>query len=248
MSMTHSLVQAAHRLWRCAGIDFYRISPHTSPAIRLAMLAKLIDSTLLFDIGANEGQFAKEVLASGYRGRIVSVEPGKQAHQRLLANSAGHESWTVAAQCALGTEAGHAKLNIAGNSMSSSLRPMKEAHEDAAPEARYVATETVDVITLDALFASVACDDDQGIILKVDVQGHEAPVLSGGAGSLSRISAILMEMSLVELYEGQSLLADQLATLSKLGFGIWDLDRGFMDVRTGRLLQVDATFVRQGAC
>ena len=121
---------------------------------------------------------------------------------------------------------------------------MKAAHAEAAPSSRYVATEPVDVVMFDDLFDAFATFDDQGIVLKVDVQGHEAAVLSGAGGRLSRISAILMELSLAELYEGQSLLRDQLSSLEAMGFGLWDLDRGFMDSRSGRLLQVDATFVR----
>ncbi len=208
------------------------------------MLAHRLNSTLLFDVGANEGQFAEETLANGFPGRIISVEPGSVAHAKLRHRAASHPAWCVVDRCAMGERAGTATLNIAGNSVSSSLRPMKAAHAEAAPSSRYVATEMVEVVTFDGLFDSVATADDRGIVLKVDVQGHEAAVLSGAAGSLSRVSAILMELSLAELYEGQPLLGDQISVVEAMGFGLWDLDRGFMDSRSGRLLQVDATFVR----
>lgn len=233
-----------HAFFRCFGIDVFRVSPYTSPAIRLAMLADLIDSTLLFDVGANEGQFAFEAVASGYKGRVVSVEPSRKAHASLLKRAGKFGKWHVASRCALGAKSGQGTLNIAANSMSSSLRPMKALHAEAAPGAHYISAETVGVSTFDALFDSYASPDDRGIILKVDVQGHEDAVLAGADQSLSRVSAILMELSLVDLYEGQSLLPDHILALAAIGFKLWDLDRGFMDVRTGRLLQVDATFVR----
>lgn len=240
------IVAAAHRGFRSLGCDFYRISPYTSAARRLGLLAKRLESTLLFDIGANEGQFAVEAFAAGYPGRIVSLEPASKPHSILCRRAAGLPRWQVARRSAVGGQVGTATLHIAGNSVSSSLLPMKAAHADAAPSSRYVADETVDVLTCDMLFEEFARRDDRGIILKVDVQGHEAAVLSGAARSLPRVAAVLVELSLTELYEGQPLLRDQLAALEAMGFDLWDLDRGFMNPQTGQLLQVDATLVRRG--
>lgn len=239
-------IAAAHRAFRFLGCDFFRISSYTSPALRLALLAKRLESTLLFDIGANEGQFAAETLISGYPGRIVSVEPGSGPHAILCHRASKHPRWQVPQRCAIGERKGVATLHIAGNSVSSSLLPMTASHSDAAPSSRYVDSETVEVLTCDMLFDEYARPDDRGIILKVDVQGHEAAVLSGAARSLPRVAAVLVELSLTELYEGQPLLRDQLAALEAMGFDLWDLDRGFMNPQTGQLLQVDATLVRRG--
>lgn len=247
MSLRSTVSKALHHVLRCyGGVDFYRVSPYTSASRRLALLAERLSSTLMFDIGANEGQFAAETLASGYRGRIVSIEPGSSAHAVLCRQASSHSHWQAASRSAIGERRGVATLHVAGNSVSSSLRAMKDAHADAAPESRYVNTETVEVITCDDLFEEFARPDDRGIILKVDVQGHESAVLDGAVCNLPRVDAILMELSLTELYEGQRMLEDQLMILDQLGFGVWDLDRGFMDPRSGRLLQVDATFVRHG--
>ena len=47
---------------------------------------KVIDSlgiNVIFDIGANSGQFALEVLQNGFRGKIISFEPTSKIYEKL---------------------------------------------------------------------------------------------------------------------------------------------------------------------
>jgi hypothetical protein len=53
-----------------------------------------------------------------------------------------------------------------------------------------------------------------------------------------------LELSFVPLYEGQDLYAEMIAKVAALGFQIWGLSPAFVDSKSGRLLQVDATFFR----
>jgi hypothetical protein len=56
---------------------------------------------LVLDVGASIGQFAKEMFAGGYKGKIISFEPLSQAHGQLLAAARGNSGWEVAPRCAL---------------------------------------------------------------------------------------------------------------------------------------------------
>lgn len=229
------------------GCTIQRISAYSSPMIRLAMLLEGIRTKTVIDIGANEGQFATDLRAAGYRGRIVSVEPLAAAHAALAKTAARDGQWTVADRCAVGAAAGKATLHVAGNSVSSSLRAMTAAHLDAAAESQYIATEEVRVVTLADLIDRHAGAPDPAVFVKIDVQGHEGDVLDGASGRLDTIGGVQLELSLVELYAGQALMPAQIEFLAMHGLALWSLDRGFMDGKTGRLLQCDGTFVRESA-
>jgi FkbM family methyltransferase len=197
---------------------------------------------LVFDVGANTGQFAQQIRTAGFKGRVISFEPSSDAHRRLTDAAARDAAWTVHERCALGAEDGTATLNIAGNSVSSSLLDMTATHSAAAPGSAYVAQETTRVTTLDAV-APRYLAAARSPFLKIDTQGFEWEVLSGAARTLPAISGVLCELSLVTLYSGQHLWRETIDRLEKEGFTLWGLQPGFMD-QHGRNLQTDAIFFR----
>jgi hypothetical protein len=83
------------------------------------------------------------------------------------------------------------------------------------------------------------------VLLKLDVQGAESDVLDGTP--LDRITAIHLEHSLVELYDGSVTFDDLHARLRGAGFELVDVSPGFRDPRSSRLLQFDATYLRAEA-
>jgi hypothetical protein len=121
---------------------------------------------------------------------------------------------------------------------------MKEAHLSAAPESRYVATETVALERLDVLLPAIFSGAGP-IFLKIDTQGYEEEVLKGAAGILSRVVAIQMEISLVPLYQGAPTLVHIVSAMGDLGYHLFQVVPGFRDGATGQLLQLDGIFVRQ---
>jgi len=213
--------------------------------VRLSRLLAAIGTDLVIDVGANEGQFVAELREAGYRGRVVSIEPLAAAHDALCRNARFDREWKVLPRCALGSTPGTAVLRVAANSVSSSLRDMTEAHLAAASESRYRGTESVQVTTLDKIVAEYGGSDPSRIFVKMDVQGHESAVLEGAVDCLTAIGGLQLEMSLVELYSGQSLMFDQVPKLVESDFVLWSIDRGFMNGKTGRLLQCDVTFLRR---
>ena len=69
----------------------------------------------------------------------------------MLQSSAEDHLWDVYPRCALGDHDGEVEINIAGNSESSSILPMLEAHLSAAPESAYEGKEIAPIKTLDAV-------------------------------------------------------------------------------------------------
>jgi FkbM family methyltransferase len=197
------------------------------------------------DIGANNGQFAGQLLEKGYQGRIHCFEPLKDAHAVLAARFEGNERVAVMPRTALGAKSGTVQINVAGNSVSSSVRPMLSAHEDAAAKSAYVGTEDVAMTTFDTAFENRSETFSEGLLLKIDTQGHEAEVLAGAVQTLPQCKAVLIEMSTTPLYAGQALWDELHATLTGAGFQLWNLMPDFRDKRTGQLLQFDGLYLRK---
>lgn len=197
----------------------------------------------VLDIGANVGQFGLALRRAGFTGRIVSVEPLGTAYERLAHVAAADPAWTPQ-RAGVGAEAGVLTMHRSANSVSSSVLPILDRHVRAAPESAYVASEEVPGTTVDALVAQHQLRPESAL-LKIDVQGYELPVLQGAAATLDCFAAVRTEMSLVPLYDGQALLPEVLAELQGHGFHLWDLERGFVEPVTGRLLQADGVFFRR---
>jgi FkbM family methyltransferase len=198
---------------------------------------------LVFDVGANAGQFAQHIRASGFKGHIVSFEPLSDAHRKLCASAAHDPLWSVHERCALGDQDGVTALNIAGNSQSSSILPMTEIHSAAAPGSEYVGKETTPLVKLDSI-SNRYLVLGQRPFLKIDTQGFEWQILVGAQATLPLIRGVLCELSLVVLYEGQHLWREMIDRLEGIGFTLWGLQPGFMD-QHGRNLQTDAIFFRE---
>lgn len=199
------------------------------------------DINLVFDVGANEGQFVDELRASGYCERIVSFEPLAAAHSALTGRAKKDPAWVIADRTALGAHVGSIQINVSKNGVSSSILNMLPSHSEAAPQSTYVKTETVAINRLDDLCTLTPNDH---LLLKVDVQGYEKAVFDGGAKVLDSCRCVIVELSLVPLYEGQVLAKDIWDFLASQGFEPWSFEPGIRHPDTGRMLQLDGIFVR----
>ncbi len=239
MSIKHF---ARRCLWR-AGLDVRRFDPRVSEAQLVRQLfVHQID--VVFDVGANVGQFARKLRDAGFPGRIVSFEPSTAAHSALSKHARHDANWIIPPRMALGDHDGTIILNLAGNSASSSVLPMLPSHVRAAPESRYIGSESADLRTLDSVAAEFATDTER-IFLKLDVQGFEYKVLQGAERFLRRIAGIQLELSLVPLYDGEHLFHPMFHDFEARGYEMWHLFPGLVDLDTGRLLQLDAVLFRK---
>ena len=205
------------KLARSLGIDLKRYNIQTSEAAKMQRLLAYHNIDLVFDVGANVGQYAKSLRDLGYSGRIVSFEPLSSAYSQLKTASKKDLLWEIAPQTAIGNQEGEIIINIAGNSQSSSALPMLDAHVQSAPESAYSGSETVKLSRLDTLAKDYIKSETKSIFLKIDVQGLEKQVLEGATAILPLVKGIKLELSLVPLYEGQVLFQEMIDIVEKLG-------------------------------
>jgi FkbM family methyltransferase len=237
------------RLFRACGLEVRRLQSSNSDYQVLKDVLRASGADVVLDIGANLGQFAQLVFDVGFKGTVVSFEAQPEVHRELLKRARMRSvpgKWIVADCSALGSTSGTIEMNIAGNSLSSSLLPMRAAHAEAAPASRYISKKLVKLERLDDAAARVV-PADASLFLKIDTQGYEREVLEGATRLLERTVAVQLELSLVPLYEQAPSLVEMIAYLENRGFQMFGLVPVFRDERDGRLLQVDGTFIRSSS-
>jgi FkbM family methyltransferase len=199
---------------------------------------------LVFDVGANSGQYATELRKSGYKGTMVSFEPLVDAHKKLVENAKSDASWFVHSRCAVGDSIKDVSLNVSGNSYSSSILNMLPEHSCAAPDSVYVGKNEVKQITLDSIFRQYASAKNK-IFLKIDVQGYEMSVLKGIEKNFKFLTGVQLECSTTPLYEGENTFEKFVTFFKKAGFECWLCLPGFTNPKTGRMLQFDLIYYKK---
>jgi FkbM family methyltransferase len=239
-----SVKSSTRQFLRRIGLEINRFNTSQSHAARVGAQLRNNEIDCVLDVGANDGGYGEFIRVAGFKGHIVSFEPQADAHRALVKKCRGDGKWHIAARMALGDAEGELDINIAGNSASSSLLRMLPSHAESAPQSKYVRKERVAVHRLDALDEPIITAATR-IYLKIDTQGYEMPVLLGASGIMDKIVGVQLEMSLIPLYEGQSLFQELLAWLDEAGFEMWGVVPGFMNQKTGRMLQLDGIFYRR---
>lgn len=236
------------RLARTSGYDIVKWHPIPAEVTARKRLLDGFGIDVILDVGANAGQFALSLRdPMGYRGQIVSFEPLPDAFAHLRGLADKDPAWE-AHNIALGDVDGELKLNVSKNRVSSSFFAIRDTSTSVEPDSAYETECMVTVRSLDSLLPDLdVVKADSRVMLKLDTQGFESRVIAGAKESLSRMSLVQMEMSLVRLYDDEVLFLDMCNLMRQLGFDLIALDPGFADVTTGRLLQADGLFARSAA-
>jgi len=220
-------------------IERVRVPPH---AQLMGNLTNDLQVEWLVDVGANRGQFGQLMRRAGFQRHLVSLEPVADAFASLQQVAASDPLWTVE-QRAVGAKAGSQVMHVAGNSVSSSLLPMGERHLELFAGSAYTRDEEVEVTTIEAVVAEHGIDPSRTMV-KADVQGLESAVLDGAGEALSDFAMIELELSLLELYEGQELLPELVTRLTSAGFVLWTFFPAYIDKVNKRMWWADGLFVR----
>ncbi len=226
-----------------SGYDLFKRDARFHPGLCAARTAGRLGVGTVLDVGANVGQFGRELREWGYRGRILSFEPLSEAHRKLQEAASQDPAWDVAPRCAVGAARSISQINISANSVSSSLLDMMEVHQQASPRSAYTGREEVEVLPLDELVSGL-CAPGESLYLKIDTQGYEKAVLEGAGTILPRCVAVQLELSLRPLYSGGFLFEEGIGWMSRAGFRLYAVYPGFSDRESGETFQMDGIFVR----
>jgi FkbM family methyltransferase len=209
---------------------------------RRIKLLKNYNIDVIIDVGANIGQYGSELRNIGYKGRIISFEPTKEAFEKLQKTVAKDSLWEVH-NVSLGERDGESTINISKNSVSSSILNDLPQLTESAPEATFIKKETIQIKKLDSIFNNLQINN-KNVYLKIDTQGYEKMVLEGAVASLENIIGIQIEMALIPSYEGSLTFEEMSSKLKNLGFKLTTIESGHYNKKTGKLLEVDGVFFK----
>ena len=239
-----SLLHLIKECFRKLGLLIRKISPSSDSGCLISTILRNQNITFVLDVGANTGQFGKEIRINGYNGNILSFEPLSDAYKILRERTATDENWSVYERCAVGKANALGNINVSANSVSSSFLDMNETHLTAAPASEFIRTEEVKILKLSSIITELNLSDEN-VFLKIDTQGTELDIIHDLSDLIRRFNVIMVEGSLVPLYNDQHTWLEVKAAIEKQNFILWSLISGFTDNSNGRSLQVDMVFLNK---
>jgi FkbM family methyltransferase len=192
--------------------------------------------TLVVDVGANVGDFTAAVLAVEPRARVLAIEPVPATNATLAARFAGDSRVRVDAH-AITSSSGTTAINVTENSVFASV---------LAPRDAIAAEYTAGTFVKDVVEVPAARLDDlvhePVSVLKIDVQGSEAALLRGAERTLAQALAVLVEVTFVSHYEGDTPFPELHRMMQDLGWALRAMTRPHRGA-TGTALWADACYV-----
>ena len=243
--MKHFILKIINFLLKIFKIKLIKISNQFNNSYRLVLALKKNKIDHILDIGANEGQFVREIRYYGYKYKVTSFEPLIGAHEKLLKTSKKDKNWNVFRPIAIGSKNSKTFINVSEkNSVSSSILQISKEHINNAPKSKFINKQSIEERKLEDILNEINIGE-QNLFLKIDAQGYEFQILQGCINILEKFKGVLIEVSLVELYIGQKNWLEIVDLIQSHGFKLWSVDRGFTNKRNGKTLQLDLCFFRE---
>ncbi|MCC5841384.1 MAG: FkbM family methyltransferase [Opitutales bacterium] len=176
---------------------------------------------VVLEAGAHNGNNTAEIALFWPEALIHAFEPVPSIQAKLAEKTQPFGNRIKIYPVGLGSEEGTLKMNLSGGEdadtqSSSFLRPLEAAQKKEFSFLRFERSISVPVTTIDswALHQGVEKID----LLWLDLQGYELNALRAGERMLKKATALHLEVSLVQLYEGAPLYSDIVDWLLKRGF------------------------------
>ena len=208
------------------------IKDDATHALRLIHERGFVPTTII-DIGAFKGKFTRWARREFPNARAVMFEANAEWEPDLRAM-----------QERLG-EGVQYRIGLLGDRPKDSVRFYRGGTGSSIyKEMTSVRMEEVDLpmTTLDDAFETLGLEGP--CLLKIDVQGAEIDVLSGGLETLESVEFLFSECSVLEYNEGGAQLAQMIAWMDAHGFVLYDISQ-IMRLPDLSLVQMDVIFVRK---
>lgn len=192
----------------------------------------------IFDVGANQGQFAIASNIYYPKATIYSFEPVPDIFRNLERNTKNINN-IHCINYALGATEGEIDFYSNNHSHASSALIVSDFQKAVIPETLKTKQIKVDVNTLDKITTTLNIQSP--ILLKMDVQGFEKKVLEGAINFINKVDYLLFEASFISMYDGEALFEEMHTIVKDLGFELI-APTGFLQSKNLQVLQMDMLY------
>lgn len=200
----------------------------------------------VFDIGANQGQYAEMLRRQvGYKGLIVSFEPIPAAAAHIRKKQQNDPNWLLM-ECAIGDQDGFQDFHVMNASQFSSLSAPRHTDttlfikQNAVKETIRVKTQRLD----SALTQLREHTDFKRPFLKMDTQGFDVSIVRAARTVMQQFVGLQSELAIARLYETAIDFREALTEYEQCGFVLSALvpnNSGHFP----RLLETDCIMIRR---
>ena len=187
----------------------------------------------IVDVGAHEGKWTRAVKRYFPEARVLMLEAERSKESELEKVAA---CWPGTVWYAIELVGEKARRGVEFHQAESGSSVLADATGGGAD------TVLLDMKTLDGVVSNSRVGKVD--LLKIDTQGYELKILGGASRLLSTVELVLLEVSLIRLYEDSPLLADVVSFMDSHGFRAYDLCEVHLRPLDGAMAQVDVLFVR----
>ncbi|HXL81266.1 MAG TPA: FkbM family methyltransferase [Pyrinomonadaceae bacterium] len=207
------------------------------PDLSLFGLSK---NDIVFDVGANVGDFVDCVLAHQPWAVVHAFEPIPAAFQCLSSRFKEYQG-IYCRNIALGSTRHEGRLNVSRYQQASSFLENGQLLDEEVYGIDFTVGETKRVSVDTVTEYSDTNHIDRIKLLKLDVQGYEIEVLKGAEPILRRIDYIYAEGQFQELYKDGPLYSDIFEFLNQRNFKLERMT-SFRADDNGKLMECDMIF------
>ncbi len=240
--MKKHIILALKSIFHRLGLDIIRIK--NSPKQTLCGLRSIPIQTVI-DVGANTGQFARQISQIFPQVSLYCFEPLPEPFKALEGWALGQNGRVKVFNFALGENEGTVEMCFhTKHSPSSSLLASTDITKKIFPLTESQTPMGVKLTTLDNALSSAIPLLKPKILVKLDVQGYEDRVIRGGSKTLSLATACVLEVNVDTLYYGQTDFKEVINLFDQMGFYYaGNLEQIYGS--DGHVIYFDAVFVKQ---
>lgn len=233
--MKHKLLRLLDKLFGNALRQYYEV-PSMEWSFR--NMRKLgFDPKFIVDIGAFNGGWTAMARAEFPDATILMLEAQETKRpilEEMKQTGRGKIDFRMAVMGA--TDGEEVVFHVYDNSPTASSM----LQDNASTPTSKVATK---LRTLDSILS--ADNFPSPDLIKLDVQGYELEVLKGASTALATAKAVLMEVTILELYQKNPILSDVTAFMREQGFRAYDICSLIRRPLDQALCQLDIIFVKE---